>query len=153
MSRFYTSYDYDKHENRMRDDDSSHRRNISVALSHPSYEKWDIVMAEFGQEYDCCLIRDYRPAIVYSDTEYNEHSPIMHVIPLTRRLKGVDRDYHVFLDKNDCIGYQSSGVALIEQIRPIDRKFVKRKVGEVDDFRAIDKIDAAVAEFFGFDQG
>lgn len=153
MSRFYSSYDYDRYGSSMREDDGVHRRNLSLALSRPFYEKWDIVMVEFGQEYDCCLIRDYRPAIVYSDTEYNRHSPIMHVIPLTKRLKGVDRDYHVFVDKNDCIGYQSSGVALIEQIRPIDRKYVKRKVGEVDDFRAIDKIDAAVAEFFGFDQG
>ena len=75
----------------------------------------------------------------------------MQIIPLTRQFKGVDRDYHVFLDKNDCIGYESSGVALVEQIRPVDRIYVKRKVGEVDDFRAIDKINTAVAEFFGFD--
>lgn len=148
MGRFYRSYDM--HGSNIREGEAAHRRNHAQSLSSPSYEKWDIVMVEFGQEYDCCLIRGYRPAIVYSDTEYNEHSPIMHVIPLTRKLKGVDRDYHVFLDKNDCIGYESSGVALIEQIRPVDRKFMKRKVGEVDDFRAIDKIDAAVEEFFGF---
>lgn len=153
MSRFYSSYDYASHGSNMRESESVRSRNLSIAMSHQSYEKWDIVMAEFGQEYDCCQIRGYRPAIVYSDTEYNEHSPIMHVIPLTKKLKGVDRDYHVFLDKNDCIGYQSSGIALIEQIRPIDRKFVNRKVGEVDDFHAIDKIDDAVAEFFGFEQG
>lgn len=151
MSRFYRSYDYGSHGSNMREDDATRRRNHAQAMSRPSYDKWDIVMVEFGQEYDCCLIRGYRPAIVYSDTEYNEHSPIMQVIPLTRKLKGVDRDYHVFLDKNDCIGYESSGIALVEQIRPIDRKYVNRKVGEVDDFRAIDKIDEAVAEFFGFD--
>lgn len=152
MNRFYSSYDYASHGSNMRESESVRSRNLSIAMSHQSYEKRDIVMAEFGQEYDCCQIRGYRPAIVYSDTEYNEHSPIMHVIPLTKKLKGVDRDYHVFLDKNDCIGYQSSGIVLIEQIRPIDRKFVNRKVGEVDDFHAIDKIDDAVAEFFGFDQ-
>ena len=112
MSRFYSSYDYDRHGSNMREDEGTRRRNLSLSLSRPSYEKWDIVMVEFGQEYDCCLIRGYRPAIVYSDSEYNEHSPIMQVIPLTRKLKGVDRDYHVFLDKKDCIGYESSGIAL-----------------------------------------
>lgn len=153
MSRFYSSYDYASHGSNMREDEGTRRRNLSLALSRPSYEKWDIVMVEFGQEYDCCLIRGYRPAIVYSNSEYNEHSPIMHVIPLTRKLKGIDRDYHVFLDKKDCIGYESSGIALIEQIRPVDRKYVNRKVGEVNAFHAIEKIDAAVAEFFGFDKG
>jgi mRNA-degrading endonuclease toxin of MazEF toxin-antitoxin module len=147
MGRFYK----DLHEGDMRQGEASRRRSHTRSMQCPSYNKWDIVMAEFGQDYDCCLIRGYRPAIVYSGSEYNEHSPIMQVIPLTRKLKGVDRDYHVFLDKNDCIGYESSGIALIEQIRPVDRKYVNRKVGEVDDFRAIDKIDEAVAEFFGFD--
>ena len=152
MGRFYSSYDYDSRRDHIREKEETRRKNYVQVMARPYYEKWDIVMVEFGQENDCCLIRDYRPAIVYSDTEYNEHSPIMHVIPLTRKMKGVDRDYHVFLDKNDCIGYESSGVALIEQIRPVDREFVKRKVGEVDDFRAIDKIDVAVAEFFGFEK-
>ena len=151
MGKFYNSYEYDSHGKNLREDEVTRRRNHALAMSRPSYDKWDIVMVEFGQEYDCCLIRGYRPAIVYSDTKYNEHSPIMQVIPLTRRLKGVDRNYHVFLDKNDCVGYQSSGIALIEQIRPVDRKYVNRKVGEIDDLRAIDKIAEAVAEFFVFD--
>lgn len=149
MSRFYSSYDYDRHGSNMGENDSMHRRNLSLALSRPSYEKWDIVMVEFGQEYDCCLIRDYRPAIVYSDTEYNRHSPIMHVIPLTKRLKGVDRDYHVFVDKNECKGYDSSGIALIEQMRPMDRRFVNRKIGEVVDVHMHAKIEGAVIEFLG----
>lgn len=149
MSRFYSSYDYDRYGSSMREDDGVHRRNLSLALSRPFYEKWDIVVVEFGQEYDCCLIRDYRPAIVYSDTEYNRHSPIMHVIPLTKRLKGVDRDYHVFVDKNECKGYDSSGIALIEQMRPMDRRFVNRKIGEVVDVHMHAKIEGAVIEFLG----
>lgn len=151
MGQFYNDYRFDSQGSNMRQDVVSRRRNYTRSMLCPSYKKWDIVMAEFGQDYDCCLIRGYRPAIVYSDSEYNERSPIMQVIPLTRKLKGVDRDYHVFLDKNDCIGYESSGIALVEQIRPVDRKQVNRKVGEVDDFRAIVKIDNAVAEFFGID--
>jgi mRNA-degrading endonuclease toxin of MazEF toxin-antitoxin module len=151
MRRYYGSYAGDLHGSNIREDEQTRRKNFAQAMSSPSYKKWDIVMVEFGQAFDCCLIRGYRPAIVYSGNEYNENSPIMQVIPLTRKMKGVDRDYHVFLDKHDCIGYESSGIALIEQIRPVDRKYVNRKVGEIDDFRAIDKIDEAVAEFFGFE--
>lgn len=151
MRGYFDDNRNDVYGSNVREDEGKRRRNLAHALSSPYYKKWDIVMVEFGQEYDCCLIRGYRPAIVYSDSEYNEHSPIMQVIPLTRRLKGVDRAYHVFLDKKDCIGYESSGLALVEQIRPVDRKYVNRKVGEVDAFHAIDKIDGAVAEFFGFD--
>jgi mRNA-degrading endonuclease toxin of MazEF toxin-antitoxin module len=151
MARYYSSYTDNLRGSNIREDEYTRRRNFAQAMSSPSYNKWDIVMVEFGQVTDCCLIRGYRPAIVYSGSEYNQHSPIMQVIPLTRKLKGVDKDYHVFLDKNDCIGYESSGVALIEQIRPVDRKYVNRKVGEVDDFRAVHKIEDAVSAFFGTD--
>lgn len=120
-----------------------------IAMSYPSYSRWDIVMAEFGQDYDCCVIRGYRPAVVFSLDAYNESSPIMILIPLTKRLKGVDRDYHVFVDKNECEGYDSSGIALIEQMRPMDRRFINRKIGEIVDVHMHRKIKGAVLEFLG----
>lgn len=120
-----------------------------VALNYPSYCRWDIVMAEFGQDYNGCVIRGYRPAVVFSLDAYNKSSPIMMLIPLTKRLKGVDRDYHVFVDKNECKGYDSSGIALIEQMRPMDRRFVNRKIGEVVDVHMHAKIEGAVLEFLG----
>lgn len=120
-----------------------------IAMNYPSYSRWDIVMAEFGQDYDSCVIRGYRPAVVFSLSAYNESSPIMMLIPLTKRLKGVDRDYHVFVDKNDCKGYDASGIALVEQMRPMDRRFVNRKIGEVVDVHMHAKIEGAVVEFLG----
>ena len=121
----------------------------NVAMGYPSYCRWDIVMAEFGQDYNGCVIRGYRPAVVFSLDAYNESSPIMILIPLTKRLKGVDRDYHVFVDKNDCKGYDASGIALVEQMRPMDRRFVNRKIGEVVDVHMHAKIEGAVLEFWG----
>lgn len=122
-----------------------------VSMMFPAYSRWDIVMAEFGQEYDCCMMRGYRPALVLSKDSYNEVSPIMVLIPLTKKLKGVDKDYHVFIDKTDCIGYHSSGIALIEQIRTMDRRFVNQKIGEVSDLHLKRKILEAVSEFFSLD--
>lgn len=120
-----------------------------IAMSYPSYNRWDIVMTEFGQDFNGCVIRGYRPAVVFSLDTYNASSPIMMLIPLTKQLKGVDRDYHVFVDKNDCEGYDASGIALIEQMRPIDRRFVNRKIGEIIDARMHRKIEDAVQEFLG----
>ena len=113
-------------------------------------KRWDIVMAEFGQDYDeTNLMQGYRPAIVFSRDRYNLFSPVIFLVPLTKQLKGIDRDYHVFVDKRDCIGYAGSGMALVEQMRPVDRTFVKRRIGEVSEQRLRDKLEEAAVRFLG----
>lgn len=112
-----------------------------------TYKKWDIVMAEFGENYDTCMMQGYRPAIVVSSEEYNLHAPIVFLIPLSKQLKGIDRDYHVFVDKDDCAGYNASGIALIEQMRPMDKIFLNRRIGEVMDERLKFKIEFAILAF------
>ena len=126
---------------------AQYSRNSYIALQFPSYHRWSIVMVELGQEFDCCVTRGYRPAIVLSQSSYNEVSPIMIIIPLTKQLKGIDRDYHVFIDKSDCSGYDSSGMALVEQLRPVDRRYVNRKVGEITEPYLKKKILLAVSNF------
>lgn len=113
------------------------------------YKKWDIVMAEFGEEYDTCMMQGYRPAIVFSRDDYNTNAPIVFLVPLTRQLKNIDRDYHVFIDKADCEGYKSSGMALIEQMRPMDKIFIRRRVGMVTDRRLMDKLEEGILSFLG----
>ena len=108
------------------------------------YERMDIVLADFGSDYDSSLIGDFRPAIIVSSTEYNRHSPVMTVLPLTRKLKGVDKDYHIFVDCLDCDGLNGSGVCLVEQITTVDRKQVRRKVAHVTDERLVMKLEKAV---------
>ena len=121
--------------------------NSAIAMHFPAYNKWDIVMLELGQEYDSCVTRGYRPGIVLSSDDYNKAAPIMIVIPLTKKLKGIDKTYHVFVDKEDCVGYSASGTALVEQLRPVDRRFVNRRIGKVTDSRLRRKIVDAVKGF------
>ena len=107
--------------------------NSAIAMHFPAYNKWDIVMLELGQEYDSCVTRGYRPGIVLSSDDYNKAAPIMIVIPLTKKLKGIDKTYHVFVDKEDCVGYSASGTA--------------RRIGKVTDSRLKKKIMGAVKSF------
>ena len=48
MSRFYSSYDYDIERSNNRAEEEEKKENYALAMSRPSYEKWDIVMVELG---------------------------------------------------------------------------------------------------------
>ena len=108
------------------------------------YERLDIVLVDFGLDYESSVIGDFRPAIVISNTNYNRYSPVMQVLPLTKKLKSVDKPYHIFVDRLDCEGFHASGVCLVEQITTVDRKQVRRKIARVVDGGLAAKIEAAI---------
>jgi len=113
-------------------------------ISRASYERMDIVLVDFGLDFERSTIGDFRPAIVISNTEYNRHSPVMQVLPLTKKLKYVDKPYHVFVDCLDCEDFTASGVCLVEQLTTIDRKQVRRKIARVTDKGLLVKIERAI---------
>lgn len=113
-------------------------------MSRASYERMDIVLVDFGLDFERSTIGDFRPAIVISNTEYNRHSPVMQVLPLTKKLKYVDKPYHVFVDCLDCEDFTASGVCLVEQLTTIDRKQVRRKIARVTDKGLLVKIERAI---------
>ena len=113
-------------------------------MSKASYERMDIVLVDFGLDFERSTIGDFRPAIVISNTEYNRHSPVMQVLPLTKKLKYVDKPYHVFVDCLDCEDFTASGVCLVEQLTTIDRKQVRRKIARVTDKGLLVKIERAI---------
>lgn len=135
---------------RISHDDTRMYGDSRLAMQRPYYNWMDIVLVDFGQDYSNCVVRDYRPAIVISNTEYNRHSPVMQVIPLTKQLKAIDMDYHVFLDRNDCEGFEESGMCLLEQITTVDRRQVRRKIASVkmDDVKL--KIEVELMRHLGF---
>ena len=120
-----------------------------AAMRKPFYERMDIVLVDFGDGYGNCVVGDFRPAVVISKTDYNMHSPVMQVIPLTRQLKAVDKEYHVFVDRNDCDGYEDSGMCMVEQVATVDRRQVRRKIAKVTDAGLVEKIDTALRLHLG----
>ena len=118
--------------------------NACQAMKHPYYERMDIVLVDFGKDYGKCVMGNFRPAIVVSRTSYNMSSPVMQVIPLTKQLKAVDKEYHVFIDRNDCEGFEASGLCLVEQMATVDRRQVRRKIAMVTAPGLIEKIGSAI---------
>ena len=115
------------------------------------YECMDIVLADFGEIKDDCILHKVRPAIVVSSTRYNASSPVMQLIPMSKKFKSMDAYYHIFIDKNDCDGLNNSGVAMIEQMTTVDRAHIVHYIGCVTDDRLILKIQQGIAEQLGLE--
>ena len=99
------------------------------ALKAPYYNRMDVVVVvDYGDIKGDCLLRKRRPAIVLSRTDYNEHSPIMQVAPMTKSRKGLNKKYHVLINKRYCNNLRGSGMCMLEQTRPIDRRQVAYKI-------------------------
>lgn len=121
------------------------------ALKAPFFSRMDIVVVDFGEIQGDCLLRKRRPAIVVSRTDYNEYSPIMQVAPMTKRRKGLNKLYHVFIRQRDCINLRGSGMCMLEHTRPIDRRQVVYKVGRIRSKKLINKLNSAMAVVLGLD--
>ena len=78
-------------------------RSAENALKAPFYNRMDVIVVDFGEIKGDCLLRKRRPAIVLSRTDYNEHSPIMQVAPMTKSRKGLHKQYHVLI--NCCLAH------------------------------------------------
>lgn len=94
--------------------------NVDRAMKMPCYQRYDIILVDFGNDYEHCLTCEIRPAIVISPTDYCSKSPILLTIPMTKHFKFIDMECHLFIDKGDWEGLMDSGMALGEQIRCVD---------------------------------
>lgn len=120
-------------------------RSAENALKAPYYNRMDVVVVDFGDIRGDCLLRKRRPAIVLSRTDYNEHSPIMQVAPMTKSRKGLHKKYHVLISKRYCNNLRGSGMCMLEQTRPIDRRQVAYKIGSIYSKKLIHEINQAVS--------
>lgn len=125
--------------------------NSEEALKAPYYNRMDVVVVDFGDIKGDCLLRKRRPATVLSRTDYNEHSPIMQVAPMTKSRKGLHKKYHVLISKKYCNNLRGSGMCMLEQTRPIDRRQVAYKIGSINSKKLIHEIDQAVSYVTGLE--
>lgn len=127
------------------------QENIAKAMMTEVPERGGIYLVNFGDDKTCCLTAGVRPAVCISGNSYNEGSPILRVVPMTRKFKCIDARYHVFVDRNKCNGLRESGMALGEQCRPIDRTMIEKKIGVIADeglLEEIVKAAEAIVEFY-----
>jgi mRNA interferase MazF len=83
-----------------------------------------------------------RPVIIIQNDVGNRHSPTVICAAITSKMNKAKLPTHVELDCSKCDIVKDS-VILLEQLRTIDKKRLKDKVGHVDG-EIIEKVDQAL---------
>lgn len=88
-----------------------------------------------------------RPVLVIQNDVGNKHSPTTIICVITKRLNKAKLPTHIYLGQR--FGLTEESIALFEQVRTIDKKRLKEKIGQVDDLTLMDRIDEAIHISFG----
>ncbi len=96
-----------------------------------AYRRGDIFIADLGKGIGSEQ-QGIRPVIVIQNDIGNLHSPTVIVAPMTTQgLKKHDLPTHCFFDEID--GLNEPSMAILEQIRTIDKKRLSKKLGRLSD--------------------
>ena len=88
-----------------------------------------------------------RPVLIVQNDVGNRHSPTVIAAAITSRLDKAKLPTHISLDAASC-GLQRDSIVLLEQIRTIDKKRLKDKMGALDN-TAMNRVDNALSISFG----
>lgn len=84
-----------------------------------------------------------RPVLIVQNDMGNKYSPTTIVVVLSTKDKKANLPTHVPLHKNQCNGLPHDSIILCEQMRTIDKRRIKDKVGCVND-ESLDNVMQAV---------
>ena len=105
-------------------------------------KKGDIILIEIplsaGHEQE-----GLRPGIIFS----NENAGIITIIPFTTQKRALNYDYTLDIPKSEINKLKSNSIALIFQIRAIDKRRIKEKIGELEE-KYMNQINKMVREMF-----
>ena len=88
-----------------------------------------------------------RPVLIIQNDVGNRHSPTVICAAITSKMNKAKLPTHVELDTRRCDMIKDS-VILLEQIRTLDKKRLRERMGRVDG-AVMEKVDAAIAVSFG----
>ena len=91
-----------------------------------------------------------RPVLIVQNDIGNRHSPTVIAAAITSRQEKTRLPTHIEIDSKSC-GLAKDSVVLLEQIRTIDKKRLKERMGTLDR-QAMNKIDNALSISFGLQQ-
>ena len=94
----------------------------------------DIFFAECSSSEGSSIIKGYRPVIVIRALE---GSTVLHVIPLTSRNKRPISQLHVPIVGH---GLKHLSVALVEQLRLIDKSLLGKRIGNLSGSAEMERI-------------
>ena len=88
-----------------------------------------------------------RPVLIVQNDIGNRHSPTVICAAITSQMHKAKLPTHVALD-SDKYDLAKDSVVLLEQLRTIDKKRLKEKIGRIDD-KLIEKVNTALMISFG----
>ncbi|MDK2801904.1 MAG: type II toxin-antitoxin system PemK/MazF family toxin [Oscillospiraceae bacterium] len=88
-----------------------------------------------------------RPVLIVQNDVGNRYSPTVIAAAITSQKEKSKLPTHIEINAQNC-GLSKSSVVLLEQVRTIDKKRLKEKMGALD-MIAMTKVDNAISVSFG----
>ena len=88
-----------------------------------------------------------RPVLIVQNDTGNKHSPTVIAAAITSQIGKARLPTHIELEAKS-YGLTRDSVVLLEQIRTIDKRRLKERMGKVDD-GLMNRVDNAIAVSFG----
>ena len=92
-----------------------------------------------------------RPVLIIQNDIGNRHSPTVICAAITSKMNKAKLPTHIALAAQGS-GLPRDSVILLEQIRTLDKKRLRERMGRVDS-AVMEKVDAAIAVSFGLHEG
>ena len=88
-----------------------------------------------------------RPVLIVQNDVGNKYSPTVIAAAITSQINKAKMPTHIEVDASE-YGLAKNSVILLEQIRTIDKKRLKERIGQVDD-ELMEKVNEALVISFG----
>ncbi len=88
-----------------------------------------------------------RPVLVIQNDIGNKFSPTVIVAAVTSQINKAKLPTHIEINAND-FGLQKDSVILLEQVRTIDKRRLREKIGKLDE-ALMERVEEALAVSFG----
>jgi mRNA interferase MazF len=92
-----------------------------------------------------------RPVLIVQNDTGNKHSPTVIAAAITSQINKARLPTHIELEARS-YGLTKDSVVLLEQIRTIDKRRLKERMGKLDD-NLMNRVDGAIAVSFGLNNG
>ena len=90
-----------------------------------------------------------RPVLIIQNDVGNKYSPTVIAAAITSQKDKTKLPTHITVGAENC-GLSKDSIVLLEQVRTIDKKRLKEKMGSLDS-DAMNKVDKALTVSFGLD--
>jgi len=105
----------------------------------------DIYYVDFGNHQGSHKQSGIRPALVVSNNKANRNSPVVTVVPLTKRFwKKSHLPTHVFIPLSAGSGLDRPSMVLAEQVETVDKSRLLDKRGEILDEMLMEQVTMAL---------